>query len=156
MACFTIQVLPPINLFISSLNYPTLTPETLDPSMETSVADAAWRSRRLAALWVGLLVAIVLVLRIATYHPAVDPYLESVLSLSGDGSRGAAIFQMNCAVCHGQTARGEIGPSLVAVTDHRSRVSLIDQVISGKTPPMPQFQPDPQAMADLLQYLESL
>lgn len=124
--------------------------------MKTSVAGAAWRSRRLTALWVGLLVAIILLLGIATYRPVVDPYLESVLSLSGDRSRGAAIFQMNCAICHGQTARGEIGPSLVAITDHRSKASLVDQVISGKTPPMPQFQPDPQAMADLLKYLDSL
>jgi mono/diheme cytochrome c family protein len=103
-----------------------------------------------------MLLVIALVLVIAPYHPVVDPYQKSVLSLSGDTSRGAAIFQMNCAVCHGQTARGEIGPSLVAVTNHRSKASLIDQVISGKTPPMPQFQPDPQAMADLLQYLDSL
>ncbi|MFM7221200.1 MAG: c-type cytochrome [Nodosilinea sp.] len=124
--------------------------------MKTSVAGAAWRSRRLTALWVGLLVAIILLLGIATYRPVVDPYLASVLSLSGDRSRGAAIFQMNCAICHGQTARGEIGPSLVAITDHRSKASLVDQVISGKTPPMPQFQPDPQAMADLLKYLDSL
>ena len=124
--------------------------------MKTSVVGAAWRSRRLTALWVGLVVAIVLLLGIATYRPVVDPYLESVLSLSGDRSRGAAIFQMNCAICHGQTARGEIGPSLLAITDHRSKASLVDQVISGKTPPMPQFQPDPQAMADLLKYLDSL
>jgi mono/diheme cytochrome c family protein len=124
--------------------------------MKTSVAGAAWRSRWLTALWVGLLVAIVLLLGIVTYRPVIDPYLESVLSLSGDRSRGAAIFQMNCAICHGQTARGEIGPSLVAITDHRSKAGLVDQVISGKTPPMPQFQPDPQAMADLLQYLDSL
>ena len=124
--------------------------------MKTSVVGAAWRSRRLTVLWVGLVVAIVLLLGIATYRPVVDPYLESVLSLSGDRSRGAAIFQMNCAICHGQTARGEIGPSLLAITDHRSKASLVDQVISGKTPPMPQFQPDAQAMADLLQYLDSL
>ncbi|MFM6660226.1 MAG: cytochrome c, partial [Microcystis panniformis] len=32
----------------------------------------------------------------------------------------------------------------------------IEQVISGKTPPMPKFQPDTQAMADLLVYLENL
>lgn len=102
------------------------------------------------------MLAIALVLGVVSYRPVVDPYVQSVLSLSGDASRGAAIFQMNCAVCHGQTGRGEIGPSLVAVTDHRSHPSLIDQVISGKTPPMPQFQPDPQAMADLLRYLDSL
>jgi hypothetical protein len=33
---------------------------------------------------------------------------------------------------------------------------LIHQVTSGETPPMPQFQPSAQEMADLLKYLESL
>jgi hypothetical protein len=29
-------------------------------------------------------------------------------------------------------------------------------VVSGRTPPMPRFQPEPQAMADLLAFLHSL
>jgi mono/diheme cytochrome c family protein len=110
-------------------------------------------------LWFGLLlggVLLAIALLLGAYRSVADPYVQAVLSLPGDGFRGEAIFQMNCAVCHGQTAQGEIGPSLVAVSDRRRKVSLIDQVISGKTPPMPQFQPDPQAMADLLEYLNSL
>ena len=87
---------------------------------------------------------------------AADPYIQDVLVLSGDQSRGQAIFQMNCAVCHGIEADGEVGPSLLQVSDHMSKVNLIKQVVSGKTPPMPQFQPDPQEMADLLSYLETL
>ncbi len=122
--------------------------------MQASVAATPRRF-----LWFGLLLGAILLaiaLVLGSYRSVADPYLKAVLSLPGDALRGEAIFQMNCAVCHGQTAQGEIGPSLVAVTDHRRKVSLIDQVISGKTPPMPQFHPDPQAMADLLQYLESL
>ncbi|MCY7406042.1 MAG: cytochrome c, partial [Alkalinema sp. CAN_BIN05] len=42
------------------------------------------------------------------------------------------------------------------VSHRKSQAALIEQVISGKTPPMPQFQPNPQEMADLLSYLQSL
>jgi mono/diheme cytochrome c family protein len=85
-----------------------------------------------------------------------DPHVSEVLSLKGDGDRGHAIFQANCAVCHGMEATGNIGPSLVGVHQRKSEAQLIKQVISGKTPPMPQFQPNAQEMADLLNYLETL
>ncbi len=85
-----------------------------------------------------------------------DPYVRTVLSLTGDRIQGQAIFQMNCAGCHGVQADGRVGPSLLDVSSRKSRSSLIQQVISGKTPPMPQFQPSAQEMADLLSYLQSL
>ncbi len=85
-----------------------------------------------------------------------DPYIQSVLSLKGDTVRGQVIFQQNCAVCHGLNADGRVGPSLHHVASRKSRIGLIHQVISGKTPPMPQFQPRPEDMADLLKYLETL
>lgn len=85
-----------------------------------------------------------------------DPYVKSVLSLKGDSTLGHAIFQINCAGCHGWEADGRVGPSLQGVSKHKSPYGLIRQVISGETPPMPKFQPNPQAMADLLSYLETL
>ncbi|NER81541.1 MAG: cytochrome c [Leptolyngbya sp. SIO1D8] len=87
---------------------------------------------------------------------AADPYIQAVLTLEGHKERGQGIFQMNCAVCHGIEAQGEVGPSLLGVSARKSKAKLIRQVVSGETPPMPQFQPDPQDMADLLQYLETL
>ena len=86
----------------------------------------------------------------------VDPYVEKVFALPGNTTQGHAIFQMNCATCHGMFADGLVGPSLKAVSHRKSQADLIQQVISGKTPPMPQFQPTPQEMADLLSYLQSL
>jgi mono/diheme cytochrome c family protein len=86
----------------------------------------------------------------------IDPYVQSVLVRFGNASQGRDIFQMNCAVCHGMGGVGNVGPSLKAVSSRKSRTGLITQVISGKTPPMPQFQPSPQEMADLLSYLENL
>jgi cytochrome c551/c552 len=87
---------------------------------------------------------------------ASDPYVQQVLSLRGDDLRGSAIFQINCAGCHGVSASGNVGPDLHSVAQRKSDVRLIQQVISGKTPPMPKFQPVPQDMADLLSYLRTL
>ncbi len=85
-----------------------------------------------------------------------NPYVRAVLALPGDQVQGHAIFQMNCAGCHGLQADGHVGPSLLGVSERKSRYALIHQVTSGATPPMPQFQPSPKEMADLLSYLESL
>lgn len=85
-----------------------------------------------------------------------DPYIDRVLAQPGNSVQGHAIFQMNCATCHGLNADGKIGPSLRGVSTRRNKTFLIEQVTSGKTPPMPQFQPSIKEMADLLQYLNKL
>lgn len=105
-----------------------------------------------------LVVLLVVALVMFTIHQMrrADPYIQSVLTRTGDPVQGKVIFQQNCSVCHGLTGDGRVGPSLHHVASRRSRIGLIEQVISGKTPPMPQFQPNPQEMADLLRYLEGL
>lgn len=85
-----------------------------------------------------------------------DPYIQTVLALEGQGDRGHAIFEINCAGCHGVYATGNVGPSLENLSRHKSDAMIIHQVISGETPPMPKFQPNPQDMADLLRYLKRL
>jgi mono/diheme cytochrome c family protein len=85
-----------------------------------------------------------------------NPYTTSVLAKTGDPTLGHAIFQINCSGCHGLDASGRVGPSLREISKRKSPHSLIEQVTSGNTPPMPQFQPNPQEMADLLSYLETL
>lgn len=84
------------------------------------------------------------------------PYIKTVLSLTGDANQGHAIFLMNCAGCHALQLEQQVGPSLEGISQRKSEIDLIYQVISGRTPPMPQFQPNPQEMADLLSYLEQL
>lgn len=108
--------------------------------------------------WIVLaLLAAVLVAFLVSYNlRRADPYVHDVLALQGDAEQGQVIFQLNCAGCHGVDADGRVGPSLHHVASRKSRVGLITQVISGKTPPMPQFQPTSQEMADLLEYLQSL
>ncbi len=85
-----------------------------------------------------------------------NPYINSVLAKKGDPTLGHAIFQINCSGCHGLDANGRVGPSLREISKRKSPHSLIEQVTSGNTPPMPQFQPNHQEMADLLSYLATL
>lgn len=109
------------------------------------------------ALAIFVLLLAVLIALISMYQIRYsDPYIRKVLTLNGDAVQGHAIFQMNCATCHGTYAGGLVGPDLHNISDRKSRVGLIKQVVSGKTPPMPQFQPSTQEMADLLSYLETL
>lgn len=110
------------------------------------------------AAWLVLAILAVVVLAVLVFYQfqQTDPYVQSVLALRGDAIQGQVIFQQNCAGCHGIDADGRVGPSLHHVASRKSRIGLIHQVTSGKTPPMPQFQPSSQEMADLLEYLESL
>jgi mono/diheme cytochrome c family protein len=113
-------------------------------------------SQRIVTIALVVCFAIVLALLGANQFRRADPYVQEVLSLTGDTIQGHAIFQINCAGCHGIMADGKVGPSLKNVSNRKSSRRLIEQVISGQTPPMPKFQPSPQEMADLLSYLESL
>ncbi|MEM8806691.1 MAG: cytochrome c [Cyanobacteria bacterium P01_G01_bin.38] len=105
---------------------------------------------------IGFALAVGLLLWGLRYVQASDPYIHEVLSLTGDDARGKEIFKLNCATCHGLYADGEVGPDLHHVSERKTKVGLIQQVISGNTPPMPQFQPNSKDMADLLSFLETL
>ena len=85
-----------------------------------------------------------------------DPYVQATRMLNGDADHGGQVFRINCAGCHGIAAQGLVGPNLHGVADRRNDPSLIHQVVSGATPPMPRFEVEPQTMADLLAYLKSL
>ena len=111
---------------------------------------------RLAIFAIAVLLAIMLANMTIRQFQVADPYVKSVLSLTGDQFQGSAIFQMNCAGCHISASDSQVGPNLYRVSDRKSEFDLIRQVTSGRTPPMPQFQPSPQEMADLLKYLEQL
>jgi mono/diheme cytochrome c family protein len=112
--------------------------------------------QRIAFVVLAILLSVLLGIFAVRIVRTSDPYVKSVLSRPGDPVQGHAIFQINCAGCHGWEADGRVGPSLQGVSKHKSRYDLIHQVISGDTPPMPKFQPSTQTMADLLSYLETL
>lgn len=131
----------------------------IEDSTSAAIASLAGQSllKTSSLAWAAIVVlAIGLGVLVAYQVQMSDPYIKTVISLSGDPVRGSAIFQMNCSGCHWFHRGTQVGPSLYGVSQRRSRMGLIRQVTSGKTPPMPQFKPNPQEMADLLSYLEKL
>ncbi|MBE9063484.1 cytochrome c [cf. Phormidesmis sp. LEGE 11477] len=121
-----------------------------------AVQSAGQLAPRALSILVGLLFFVCVAIGGVYALAPNDPYVQDVLQLTGDADRGHDIFQLNCATCHGLYADGEVGPDLHNVSERRSRAALITQVISGQTPPMPQFQPNERDMADLLAFLETL
>lgn len=124
--------------------------------MDEQVVKPQASPQRVLAIALIMTLAVVLGILSMYQFRQTDPYISQVLALNGDVTQGHAIFQINCSGCHGIMADGKVGPSLKGVSSRKSRVRLIDQVISGNTPPMPKFQPSPKEMADLLSYLETL
>jgi mono/diheme cytochrome c family protein len=123
---------------------------------QTEITTADKRRGLITAL-VGLALVAALLLSVFLYGQSrQDPYTRSSLDLQGDQERGSKLFLINCAGCHGIAGQGLVGPNLHGVSRRKGDSALIQQVVSGRTPPMPKFQPDPQAMADLLAHLHTL
>ena len=137
----------------------TVSAETVSVDVSAPAGDeTAPRSRGLIPALALLAAVCLTLLALLVVLPAVrsDPYSRSALQLSGSQERGEQLFLINCAGCHGIAAQGLVGPNLHGVQTRKSDRQLIQQVVSGRTPPMPRFQPEPQAMADLLAYLHTL
>jgi mono/diheme cytochrome c family protein len=129
-----------------------------DPSLAAGAPSTTTSSRRslvAALLTLGATACIVLVLVVLPAARS-DPYTRSTLQINGSIGSGGQLFRLNCAGCHGPAAQGLVDPDLHGVGKRKSDRQLIQQVVSGRTPPMPSFQPEPQAMADLLAFLHSL
>jgi mono/diheme cytochrome c family protein len=115
-----------------------------------------WPGLRLLGLMLALALAAGLLLAAFLQAGPRDPYSRATLALKGDDVSGGKLFRLNCAGCHGLAAQGLVGPNLHGVDHRKNDRQLIQQVISGRTPPMPRFQLDPQEMADLLAFLHRL
>jgi len=114
------------------------------------------RSSLITALVVLAAVACAVLALLLLQASRTDPYTSATLDRVGSVEDGGRLFRLNCAGCHGLAAQGLVGPNLHRVDRRKNDRQLIQQVVSGRTPPMPRFQPDPQAMADLLAFLHSL
>lgn len=119
------------------------------------VQSQAWLNRLILIFMAVMLVIGISILGIYWQNVS-DPYAYEVLSSEGNSQKGLAIFQINCAGCHSLQADKNVGPRLDNVSKRKSQRDIIKQVTSGKTPPMPKFQPSKQEMADLLKYLSQL
>ena len=129
------------------------------PATSTAVTAAApppTPSRLIQALILLAISASLVLLLLLLGGARSDPYTRATLDLVGSEQNGGRLFRLNCAGCHGLAAQGLVGPDLHGVKRRKNDQQLIQQVVSGRTPPMPRFQPEPQAMADLLAFLNSL
>ena len=130
--------------------------QSVETSVDKQFAQPKSLGQRIGLVAVAIALSFLLVLLGIYLNRVSDPYIQEVLSLTGDENKGHAIFEINCGGCHNRQADGSVGPSLRNVPKRKSKIGLIYQVTSGRTPPMPKFQPSPQEMADLLSYLEKL
>jgi mono/diheme cytochrome c family protein len=120
-------------------------------------AQAATHRQGLITALVLLAAGAVVILSLVVLPAArSDPYTRQTLELAGSAENGERLFLMNCAGCHGIAGQGLVGPNLQGISKRKNDRQLVHQVVSGSTPPMPRFQPDPQAMADLIAHLHAL
>jgi mono/diheme cytochrome c family protein len=127
------------------------------PASSASDGGPTRRDRGLIAALLSLAAAASIVLLLVLLPAAQsDPYSRATLALTGSVDNGGRLFRLNCAGCHGLAAQGLVGPNLHGVNRRKNDRQLIQQVVSGRTPPMPSFQPAPQDMADLLAFLHQL
>ena len=124
--------------------------------MDNQLIQSPLRIQKLLIIVIVSVIAIAISVLGIYWHQNSDPYIQEVLALKGDMVNGHDIFQINCSGCHSSQMSGSVGPNLTNVAKRKSKKEIIRQVISGKTPPMPKFQPNSQEMADLLNYLEQL
>ncbi|MEL6439047.1 MAG: c-type cytochrome [Cyanobacteria bacterium J06621_8] len=119
------------------------------------VQSRTWQSRLILSI-MAVMLAIACGFLGIYWQQVSDPYEQEVLALQGDPQNGLAIFHINCAGCHNLQGEINVGPRLEKVAQRKSHREIITQVVSGRTPPMPKFQPSEQEMADLLSYLSQL
>lgn len=127
--------------------------------MDNQLIQSSIGVQKLLIIVIGLVLAIAIAFFGIYWHQNLDPYnpyAQEVLSLEGDQVNGHDIFLINCSGCHASQVSGSVGPNLNNIANRKSKIEIIKQVVSGRTPPMPKFQPSPQEMADLLKYLEQL
>ena len=82
-----------------------------------------------------------------------DPAVEAVLSLEGDTTAGAAVWE-TCAACHGENGEGGVGPPMTEHAPHHPDEELVGFMIYG-TGDMAPVGLEDQEMADLLAYLRA-
>jgi mono/diheme cytochrome c family protein len=89
---------------------------------------------------------------LAKWHPF-SPATSPAAEATGDATRGATVFSVNCAGCHGADATGGVGPSLVGsgLTD-----TEVASVVAAGRGVMPPGLVEGQEAADVAAYVASL
>lgn len=136
----------------------TCQPPTHPQEMKSSAVTTAW-----AALACTLALAPALALgQSAPTAPAVE--LKAALQARGDPTRGAAIYDEDCAGCHRANGAGRVNGSIPRLSGQHAPV-IVKQLVDIRSglrnnPPMKPFVDDPaldaQAFADIAAYLQVL
>jgi ubiquinol-cytochrome c reductase cytochrome c subunit len=100
---------------------------------------------------------------LAAQPPAKDPHGIALLNVVTTGSapntpRGAVVFAANCALCHGSTGQGGIGPALKNEGSRKDR-NGVATFVKNPPPPMPKLYPGLMSESDVAavsDYVESL
>ena len=101
---------------------------------------------RIILLGTAIFAFLFLIWRIGSFKS--DPFIHETLAIQGEKTSGSKLFKINCVGCHGISAQGLVGPDLNDVTDKLNDKEIINQIIKGRTPPMPTFEIEAQSMAD--------
>ena len=122
----------------------------------SSAAESNSKTQLFIKIFIVISLIIVLILLFMIITKENSLFIDKTNDLKGSVENGKNLFKMNCVGCHGITARGLVGPDLLSVTERLKDSQIINQVLEGRTPPMPSFEMEPQNMADLLSYLHTL
>ena len=122
----------------------------------SSAAESNSKTQLFIKIFIVISFIIVLILLFMIITKENSLFIDKTNDLKGSVENGKNLFKMNCVGCHGITARGLVGPDLLSVTERLKDSQIINQVLEGRTPPMPSFEMEPQNMADLLSYLHTL
>jgi len=117
---------------LAALESRTVNPAELDPTRRNALLlykDPALRGR--AANLFGAN-------QNANRQKVIDRYRTAISALTGDPSRGAEVFNKNCATCHRHTPRDNVGPRLGGLTD-RSPDALLTRILDPNREVKPNF-----------------
>ena len=95
----------------------------------------------------------------AIAHPGIDDTHYAGRAYAGDPVHGKAVFNTNCATCHGADGRaGGVGPPLI---DENKRQNLQRTIvwIENPNPPMPKLYPSPlseRAVEDVAAFVQTI
>lgn len=94
-------------------------------------------------------------LKASAVAKALDPLPDGFYA-KGDAKAGQTLFQARCAVCHGPTATGLIGPALVKRPVLYRAPDVAEQLKTGRGRMPPHADLDTKSVAALLAYLRTL
>jgi cytochrome c551 len=81
--------------------------------------------------------------------------VDAIVALEGDVAAGEAIYDAECASCHGAEGEGGVGPAMEEVVAGHDEWAMVDVLVRG-VGGMPSFDDlDDQSIADVTAYSQA-